>query len=78
MKVICNIDLVWRPKPIHNEYRLLSLTKDKIYDVLDTGHIGGIPVYYIMKDNGARDWINQGNFITIEELRHNKLKELGI
>lgn len=31
-----------------------------------------------MKDNGARDWVNQGNFITIKELRHNKLKDLGI
>lgn len=36
MKVICNRD------------NRLCLTKDKIYDVLDTGHIGGIPVYIIL------------------------------
>ena len=65
MKVKCIID--------NNE-----LTKDKIYEVLDTRKIGVIPVYYIMLDNGNDGWVNKNNFITIEELRHNKLGELGI
>jgi hypothetical protein len=55
-----------------------GVTVDKTYQVLDTGHIGGIPVYYLMKDNKHRDWISQSYFITLEEQRHNKLEQLGI
>ena len=55
-----------------------GVTLDKIYQVLDSGHIGGIPVYYLMKDNAFKDWISQSYFITIQEQRHNKLNELGI
>jgi hypothetical protein len=55
-----------------------GVTVDKTYQVLDSGHIGGEPVYYLMKDNKHKDWVSQNYFITIEELRHNKLNELGI
>jgi hypothetical protein len=55
-----------------------GVTVDKTYQVLDTGHIGGTPVYYLIKDNKHRDWISQSYFITLEEQRHNKLNELGI
>lgn len=60
------------------EKPLGGVTVDKIYQVLDTGHIGGIPVYYLVKDNKHRDWVSQSYFITIEDQRHNKLEQLGI
>ena len=40
-----------------------GVTLDKTYQVLDSGHIGGIPVYYLMKDNKHKDWISQSHFI---------------
>jgi hypothetical protein len=55
-----------------------GVTVDKIYQVLDSGHIGGTPVYYLVKDNKHKDWVSQSYFITLEEQRHNKLNELGI
>ena len=60
------------------ERHVTGLTIDKIYEVLDTAHIADEPVYYIMKDSGFTDWILTCYFITTEELRHNKLEELGI
>jgi hypothetical protein len=55
-----------------------AISKDKIYDILSVGKIGGTPVYYLTKDNGFRDWVLQEYFVTIEEERNNKLNELGI
>lgn len=59
-------------------YGELFLTIGKIYKVLDEGNIGSTPVYYLKKDNGFRDWLAQSSFITIEQLREEKLKQLGI
>lgn len=70
MKVIC----------LHNYVSIFGggTTKDKIYDVIEESVRGGMPVYYIKKDNGNKDWVVQSYFVTVEEDRNNKLNDLGI
>ena len=70
MKVIC----------LHNYVSIFGggTTKDKIYDVIEEYVRGGMPVYYIKKDNGNKDWVVQSYFVTVEEDRNNKLNDLGI
>lgn len=54
------------------------LTVGKIYDILDEGTIGGIPVYMVKLDSGFKDWKMKAHFITIEQIREEKLNQLGI
>jgi len=50
------------------------ITINKIYETLEISDY----YYYIINDNNERSNFYKGCFITIEELRENKLKELGI
>lgn len=50
------------------------ITIGKIYDTLEIGDY----YYNIIDDNGRKNNFYKGCFITIEELREKKLKELGI
>ena len=70
MKVIC----------LHNYISIFGggTTKDKIYDVIEESVRGGMPVYYIEKDNGNKDWVVKSYFVTVEEDRNNKLNQLGL
>ena len=65
-------------KCINNKLGEDFLTLGKTYQMIDKGNIGGTPVYYIRLDSGFRDWITQTHFISIEELREEKLNQLGI
>ena len=70
MKVIC----------LHNYISIFGggTTKDKIYDVIGESVRGGMPVYYIKKDNGNKDWVVKSYFISVEEWREQQLNQLGI
>jgi hypothetical protein len=59
-------------------YGELSLTVGKIYDILDEGTIGSIPVYKVKLDSGFSHFVMKSHFLTIEQLRNDKLNELGI
>jgi hypothetical protein len=50
------------------------ITIGKIYETLEISDY----YYYIINDNNERSNFYKGCFITIEELREKKLKELGI
>jgi hypothetical protein len=50
------------------------ITIGKIYETLEVSDY----YYYIINDNNERSNFYKGCFITIEELREKKLKELGI
>jgi hypothetical protein len=50
------------------------ITIDKIYETLETSDY----YYSIIGDNDRESKFYKGCFITIEELREEKLKELGI
>jgi hypothetical protein len=64
-------------KCINNNHGVF-LTVGETYQMIDKGHIAGIPVYYVRLDSGFRDWITQTHFISVEELREEKLNQLGI
>lgn len=64
-------------KCIQNRHGVL-LTVGKTYKMIDKGTIGGIPVYCVKLDSGFRDWVMQTHFIPIEQLREEKLNQLGI
>lgn len=55
----------------------VNYTKDKWYEV-----ISGNPkvdfMFYIKSDNGTTPAVERNKFITLEEFRNNRLKELGI
>lgn len=56
-----------------------KLTKNKLYDVQYVqSTIGDVPVYLVVVDSGYTDWIAQSYFVDIQEIRNEKLKELGI
>lgn len=65
-------------KCINNKHGEDLLTLGKTYQMIDKGTIGDTPVYYIRLDSGFRDWIIQTHFISVEELREEKLNQLGI
>jgi len=73
MKVICKStkdhsdELFWRG----------SLTISKEYEVLNTNYISS-GEYLIMNDYGFEHLYPVSCFLTKQELRENKLKELGI
>ena len=50
------------------------ITIGKIYETLEISDY----YYYIINDNNERSNFYKGCFITIEELREKKLKQLGI
>lgn len=50
------------------------ITIGKMYETLEVSDY----YYYIINDNNERSNFYKGCFITIEELREKKLKELGI
>lgn len=50
------------------------ITIGKIYETLEISDY----YYYIINDNNERSNFYKGCFITIEELREQKLKQLGI
>ena len=52
------------------------LTKGKAYEVLDEGHIGGIPVYYMKMDHDYATWIIRSAFLTIEDMREQKINQI--
>jgi hypothetical protein len=67
------------------ERHVTGLTIDKIYEVLDTAHIAGEPVYYIMKDSGFTDesvvmYMQDADGIWFEdadaEVRDNKINQI--
>lgn len=81
MKVVCkNIDrLIEKDKDILmdkffqiNIKRLLTI--DKIYDVIAISLVD----YLIIDDSGNRRWYPSKRFISLKQVRDNKLKELGI
>jgi hypothetical protein len=53
-------------------------TKYKIYDVIKESNIFGVPVYYINKDNGSKNWIVKSFFVTLEDNREKKLEKLWL
>jgi len=65
-------------KCINNKHGEDLLTVGKTYQMIDKGTIGDTPVYYLRLDSGFRDWIVQTHFIPVEELREEKLNQLGI
>ena len=65
-------------KCINNKNGETLLTVGKTYQMIDKGIIGDTPVYYLRLDSGFREWIVQTHFIPIEELREEKLNQLGI
>ena len=54
-----------------------SYTKGKWYDVIDTGYDSNHQ-FYIKSDHGLHPAVLRQNFISLEEIRNNKLKEIGI
>jgi hypothetical protein len=65
--VICLVDL---PN--------FDLQKDKAYKAISYTK-GNYEYYMVIDDHGReRGWINIENFITLEEARSEKLKEIGI
>ena len=54
------------------------ITIGKIYEILEIREYYSDYYYHIINDNNERSNFYKGCFITIEELRENKLKELGI
>lgn len=66
-KVICLVDL-----PNYD------LKKDKVYKAVSYTK-SNYEYYMIINDHGReRGWINIENFMTLEEARSEKLKEIGI
>lgn len=65
-------------KCINNKNGETLLTVGKNYQMIDKKTIGDIPVYYITLDSGFREWIVQTHFIPVEQLREEKLNQLGI
>lgn len=67
MKVICkNVKLLRVKDNI--------LTIDKIYDTISIS----MEQFLIIDDSGSKRWYNSNRFISIEEVRDNKLTQLGI
>ncbi len=62
--VIC-INIVINEITINNKYKIVEFDN----------HINWIRV---LNDKGKVEWYTINRFITIDELRHNKLNELGI
>ena len=62
MKVVC----------IYND-NYVGMTINRTYDVGDAGDY-----YSFINDNGIRDFVIKERFISLEEFRETKLKELGI
>lgn len=60
----------------------LNYTKGKWYEVLETGGLGVIydsnHQFYIRSDNGTYPAVERKNFMTLDEYRNQKLKEIGI
>jgi hypothetical protein len=65
MKVLC----------IDNKNVSLSVTVGKWYDVLG---FGDTTSFWIVNDNRQRRRISKSKFLTIEQIRENKLNILGI
>lgn len=70
MKVLCTYDL----DSIGN--KSTYVTKGRWYDVVSPG--SSEHMFYIVSDNETYPAVEKKNFITIEEYRSNKLKQLGI
>lgn len=64
MKVLC----------VNNNFVSLSLTVGKWYEVFDTQSHN----YVIISDRGNKQRISRSFFMTLEELRNEKLNKLGI
>jgi hypothetical protein len=54
-----------------------SYTKGKWYVVLETGYDSNHQ-FYIKSDSGLHPAVERKNFMTLDEYRNNKLKEIGI
>ena len=52
-----------------------SITLGKIYESIESFSFKD---YFITNDSGFKSWEQKENFITLEEFREQKLKELGI
>jgi hypothetical protein len=62
---VCDSDL---------SYRFITL--GKVYQTLDC--TGDDTHYYIINDNGDKDYFNKTCFVGIDEIRNDKLNQLGI
>ncbi len=73
MKVICIYD-----KNLIGG-KSMSYTKGKWYEVLsDQEAFNKNHQFYIKSDNGTYPAVERKNFMTLDEYRNNKLKEIGI
>lgn len=59
-------------------YKLISLTKGKIYKVLDETGSDESKSYLIINDIAQRAWYTKQDLMTIEEIRDSKLDDIGI
>jgi hypothetical protein len=55
-------------------YRFITL--GKVYEVLN--YVSTASHYYIINDNGDKDYFNKTCFVGIDEIRNDKLNQLGI
>lgn len=59
-------------------YKLISLTKGKMYKVLDETGSDESKSYLIINDIAQRTWYTTQDLMTIEEIRDSKLDDIGI
>ena len=73
MKIVCT-------KKYHSQGLQHELTYDKVYETVDGVGIPHIDDFnwWIINDKGIKDFYSRNDFITLEEFRNIKLKELGI
>lgn len=71
MKVVCI-------KHFKSQGLQYELTYGKVYDVLEVPKWASSGTIHLMNDRGFKSLYNINSFITLEEWRDKKLKELGI
>lgn len=71
MKIVCI-------KDFKSQGLQYELTKDKVYESLSEPKWASEDAYFLMCDRGFVSAYNKSSFVTLEEYRSNKIKELGI
>jgi len=71
MKVVCI-------KEFKSQCLQYELTKDKIYDVVPSPKWVQDNSYFLICDRGFVSSYNKSSFVTLEEYREGKLKEIGL
>lgn len=72
MRVICKD----RDNLIEGPVKLLTV--DKIYEVIKVEDDEDIKLYFIEDNTGDKRWYDSKRFVDLQEVRNDKLNELGI